>query len=71
MNRLKTRWNVSVYRYANVGNHMHLLIRAKSRKDWQGFIREFAGGVAMIVTGALERSKAAGLSEDGFYFLSS
>lgn len=52
MDRLKTRWNISVYRYANVGNHLHLLIRAKSRADWQGFIREFSGGIAMIVTGA-------------------
>src|ERR1035437_4356219 len=50
MNRLKKRWNISVYHYANVGNHMHLLIRAKSRESWQGFIREFAGGIAMIVT---------------------
>lgn len=52
MARLKKRWNVSVYRYANVGNHLHLLIRARSRSDWQGFIREFSGGIAMIVTGA-------------------
>jgi REP element-mobilizing transposase RayT len=62
MDRLRTRWNVSVYRYANVGNHLHLLVRAKSRADWQGFIREFSGGIAMIVTGAkkgngLPRSK--------------
>jgi REP element-mobilizing transposase RayT len=52
LERLKKRWNVSVYRYANVGNHLHLLIRARSRADWQGFIREFSGGIAMIVTGA-------------------
>jgi len=63
LDRLKKRWNISVYRYANVGNHLHLLIRAKSRSDWQGFIREFSGGIAMIVTGAkkgygLPRSKA-------------
>lgn len=50
--RLKKRWNVSVYRYANVGNHLHLLIRAKTRADWKGFIRELAGGIPMIVTGA-------------------
>jgi REP element-mobilizing transposase RayT len=52
VDQLKKRWNVSVYRYANVGNHLHLLIRAKSRADWQGFIRELAGSIAMIVTGA-------------------
>jgi REP element-mobilizing transposase RayT len=52
LDRLKKRWDVSVYRYANVGNHVHLLIRAKSRANWQGFIRELSGGIAMIVTGA-------------------
>ncbi len=52
LDRLKKRWDVSVYRYANVGNHLHLLIRCRSRVSWQGFIRELAGGVAMIVTGA-------------------
>ncbi len=66
MDRLKKRWNIRVYRYANVGNHLHLLIRAKSLKDWQGFIREFSGGIPMIVTGArkgnpLKRSEAARL----------
>ncbi len=52
VDRLKGRWNIAVYRYANVGNHLHLLIRTKSRADWQGFIRELAGGIAIIVTGA-------------------
>ena len=66
MERLKVRWNIRVYRYANVGNHLHFLIKAPTRGAWQGFIRELAGGIAMIVTGArkgnpaaLERSKAA------------
>lgn len=52
MERSKERWGIRVYRYANVGNHLHLLIQAPSRVAWQGFIREFSGGVAMIVTGA-------------------
>ncbi|MCM2278658.1 MAG: transposase [Oligoflexia bacterium] len=52
VNRLKARRGIAVYRYANVGNHLHLLIRAKTRADWQGFIRELSGGIAMIVTGA-------------------
>lgn len=65
VNRLKVRWNIAVYRYANAGNHLHLLVRAKSRADWQGFIRELAGGIAMIVTGARKgnamiRPKASG-----------
>ena len=52
LRRLKKRWGVSVYRYANAGNHLHLLIRCRSRRAWQGFIREFSGGIAMMVTGA-------------------
>lgn len=68
LERLKKRWGISVYRYANVGNHVHLLIGAKSRAQWQGFIRELSGGIAMIVTGArkgyaLKRSKTAGVPE--------
>lgn len=71
MDRLKKRWNISVYRYANVGNHLHLLIRARSRADWQGFIREFSGGIAMLVTGArkshaLPRPKAKS-AQRGFW----
>lgn len=74
LERLKKRWNVRVYRYANVGNHLHLLIRARSRAHWQGFIRELSGGIAMIVTGAkkgnrLKRVKATNGSEEsrGFW----
>ena len=52
VDQLKKRWNISVYRYANVGNHLHLLIRAKTRTSWKGFIRELAGGIAILVTGA-------------------
>jgi REP element-mobilizing transposase RayT len=68
LTKLKVRWNISVYRHANVGNHFHLLIRAKSRRDWQGFIRELSGGIAMIVTGArkgfaLARSKTEAIAE--------
>lgn len=62
LDRLKKRWGISVYRYANVGNHLHLLIRARSRASWQGFIREFSGGIAMMVTGA---RKGSALSESG------
>ena len=68
LEKLQKRRNVRVYRYANVGNHLHLLIRARRREDWQAFIREFSGGVAMIVSGAkkgaaLKRNHAAGTPE--------
>jgi REP element-mobilizing transposase RayT len=49
---LARRWGVRLYRYANVGNHIHLLIQVPSRAVWQRFSRELAGGIAIIVTGA-------------------
>lgn len=60
--RLADRWGVRVYRYANVGNHLHLLIKARSRAVFQRFLRELSGGIAMRVTGA---RKGAALSRDG------
>jgi REP element-mobilizing transposase RayT len=50
--RLARRSGVRVYRFANVGNHLHLLIQVRSRPAWQRFSRELAGGIAMLVGGA-------------------
>ena len=57
--KLARRWGVRLYRYANVGNHIHLLLKVPSRAAWQRFVRELAGGIAIIVTGA---KKGAALS---------
>ncbi len=40
--KLSKRWGVRLYRYANVGNHIHLLIRVPSRAIWQRFMRSTA-----------------------------
>jgi REP element-mobilizing transposase RayT len=52
LEKVKSHYKIRVYRYANVGNHLHLLIKAPSRAAWQAFIRHFSGGLAMLVTGA-------------------
>ncbi|MFL5815287.1 MAG: transposase [Bdellovibrionia bacterium] len=62
------RWGVRIYRFANVGNHLHLLIKVPSRSAWKSFSREIAGGIAQIVTGAkkgeaLKRHSDASLPE--------
>lgn len=44
--------NLRLYRYVNVGNHLHMLVQAKQRQDLQRFLRVLAGRVAMRVTGA-------------------
>jgi REP element-mobilizing transposase RayT len=62
------RWGVRIYRFANVGNHLHLLIRVRSRETWKSFSRELSGGIAQIVTGskkgmALERTQGGEMPE--------
>jgi REP element-mobilizing transposase RayT len=49
---LAGRWGVTVYQVANLGNHVHLLIRARTRTGFQAFLRVLAGKVAQKVTGA-------------------
>ena len=46
------RTGVKVYESANVGSHLHLLLRARRREAFQAFLRAFAGMVAQKVTGA-------------------
>ena len=53
------RFDVRIYDFANVGSHLHLLVRARRREAFQGFLRSFAGIVARKVTGA-RRGRPAG-----------
>lgn len=46
------RYGVLIERDVNVGNHLHLLVRASSRRGFQAFLRAVAGNIAMVVTGA-------------------
>src|SRR4051794_24281934 len=46
------RFGIRVYDFANVGTHLHLLVRARRRDAFQAFLRSFAGIVARRVTGA-------------------
>jgi REP element-mobilizing transposase RayT len=57
------KWGVRIYRYANVGNHLHLLIKARSRPTWKSFAKELSGGIAQIVTGA-QKGRALQRTQD-------
>jgi hypothetical protein len=46
------RNGIKVHGFANVGSHLHLLVRARRRETFQAFLRSFAGIVARVVTGA-------------------
>jgi REP element-mobilizing transposase RayT len=54
------KYHVRVHRFANVGNHIHLLISARTRKEFQGFLRVLAGQIAFVITDAKKGAPAKG-----------
>ena len=54
------RFGVKVISVANVGNHLHLLIRLTNRFTYKAFVRSVTGALAMLITG---RRKGCGLKE--------
>ena len=40
---------VRIYRYSNVGNHLHILIKLSRVTRWAGFIRELTGRIAQLM----------------------
>ncbi|MDZ4660017.1 MAG: transposase [Pseudomonadota bacterium] len=54
------RFHVKVYEFANVGNHIHLLVRASHRDLFKGFLRAISGLIARISLG-VERGCAKAL----------
>ena len=45
-------FKVSILEFANAGDHLHLMIRMKSRKAFMAFVRSFSGALVIGVTGA-------------------
>ncbi len=46
--RCAKKYGIKIYKYANVGNHIHLLIRLTKLKLWAKFIRELTSNIAKI-----------------------
>ena len=63
------KYRIRVYRYENVGNHLHLLLKTEGKSqsgakaDFQNFLRRFAGAVAFQVTDAKKASPQGGFWE--------
>lgn len=57
---------VKVYRYANSGNHLHLIILPSSRPAFNAYIRSVTGIIARIVTGR-ERGQGENAAVDSFW----
>jgi REP element-mobilizing transposase RayT len=47
-----SKYGVKILQFANVGNHIHLLMRASSKKNFQNYLRVLAGIIPRKVTGA-------------------
>ena len=46
------KYDIRLYRFVNVGNHLHLLVQTRTRPAFRGFLREISGRIAMLVTGS-------------------
>ena len=49
---LSKKYDVKIYQFSNNGNHLHLLVKAKTRKGFQSFLRLLSGRLALRITGA-------------------
>ncbi len=45
------RQGIQLFQFANVGNHLHLLVRARRVEALRAFMREVSGGIAFLITG--------------------
>jgi hypothetical protein len=61
------RAGVKVYGFANSGNHLHIVIRARTRESFQSYARVIAGLIARRVTGA-RKGKPSGRFWDALLF---
>jgi REP element-mobilizing transposase RayT len=56
LSRTADRYGVKIYRFENVGNHLHLLAKFPSRRELKAFLRVFTQRVMFRVTGARKGS---------------
>lgn len=43
------KYGVKIYKYSNVGNHLHLLVKLSNLRLWAAFIRELTGKIGLLV----------------------
>jgi REP element-mobilizing transposase RayT len=54
--RFANKFGVKIYRYANSGNHLHLLVRPHNRYCYSSFIKTITGMIARITLGVLRNN---------------
>ena len=59
VHRYARQFQVRIFNYSNVGNHLHLLVQGKHRRQLQAFLRVLPGQLAQALTGAKKGRKLA------------
>ncbi len=62
--KFASRFGVRVMHFENVGTHVHLLVRARRRADFQSFMRTVPAQIATRVTGAKKGKAITPRAED-------
>jgi REP element-mobilizing transposase RayT len=44
--------DLRIYQFSNNGNHLHILLRSKHKRDFQNFLKTVAGQIAQMITKA-------------------
>jgi REP element-mobilizing transposase RayT len=57
--RFAAKNGVRIFKFANAGNHLHLVVQAKRQERFKSFLRTISGLIARLVTGA-RKAKASG-----------
>ena len=65
--RFAAKNHVTVYKYANSGNHLHILLKARSQKGFKAYLRTISGLIARHVSGA-KRGDSKGKFWDGLAY---
>ncbi|MGK5087315.1 transposase [Bdellovibrionota bacterium FG-2] len=58
LSKCAAQYHIRVYKFANVGNHLHLLVKTETKQytiakqELHSFLRRFAGEIAFQITGA-------------------
>lgn len=60
VSQIAKKYGIRIYDYANVGNHLHILVKLRSIPGWKAFIRELTGRLAQVVQGLGARDKQKG-----------
>jgi REP element-mobilizing transposase RayT len=50
--KIAKKRGVQILQYVNVGNHLHALVLCRRRPAFRAFLRELAGAIACLMTGA-------------------